>query len=230
VAIIGTMCPCHPEPAYRDRGFSLIELLVVVSIIAVLAGMLLPGVRMVRDAARATQCAGNLRQMQLVNGAYKIDNGHWLPGYDTSWAGAKFWFKNSDFIAAYTGDKVTNADNTLISARQFCPGARPPATWDRLSFSYGYNCNAGMAPGGQSWYFHPTDAGIVSFADGLDWNLTWIGLPNYYAAGRTKPEGARSSVTTAFRHHGTAQVAFYDGRVVASRFADLNNITLWQRR
>lgn len=211
-------------------GFSLIELLVVVSIIAILASMLLPGVRMVRDAARATQCAGNLRQLQLANAAYKTDNGYWIPGYDVSFAGSRFWIQSRDFIAAYTDDKVTDADNNRISSSQFCPNARPPTGWDKMSYSYGYNCNETMAPAGQSWYFHPTDAGIVSFADGLDWHLSYGGLLNYFITGSPKPEGLRSSQSTAFRHHGVAQVAFYDGHVAPMRFADLYRVSLWQRR
>ncbi|MBN8524246.1 MAG: type II secretion system protein [Planctomycetes bacterium] len=211
-------------------GFTLIELLVVVSIIAILAGMLLPGVRMVRDAARTSQCTTNLRQLQLANAAYKTDNGYWIPGYDNTFSGANFWIQSRDFIAAYTDDKVINADNNSIPSRQFCPIARPPATWDKMSYSYGYNCNATTATPGQSLYFHPTDACIVSFADGLDWNLSCGGLINYYITGSPKPEGARSSQTTAFRHRGVAQVAFYDGHVSAMTFTDLNRSWLWQRR
>lgn len=67
----------HAPPA----GFSLIELLVVVSIIAVLAGMLLPAIGLVRDAARSASCSSNLRQLGMSFHAYADENEGRFPPY-----------------------------------------------------------------------------------------------------------------------------------------------------
>lgn len=63
----------------RVSAFTLVELLVVIAIIAVLAGMLMPVVGAVRDAARQTVCLSQQRQAMLAITAYAGDNEGLLP-------------------------------------------------------------------------------------------------------------------------------------------------------
>jgi len=62
----------------RHRGFSLVELLVVLGIIAVLVGILLPAMQKVRANARALACLSNQRQIGQLMLVYANENRGWL--------------------------------------------------------------------------------------------------------------------------------------------------------
>ena len=62
------------------HGFTLVELLAVVTIIGILISLLLPAVQMTRESARRTHCANNLRQLGLGMNQHHEQHGVFPPG------------------------------------------------------------------------------------------------------------------------------------------------------
>ncbi len=75
---------CKPP----KRAFTLVELLVVITIVGILIALLLPAVQAAREASRRARCSNNLKQMALACLSHEQANG-FLPtgGWGASWVG-----------------------------------------------------------------------------------------------------------------------------------------------
>lgn len=82
----------------RSAGFTLVELLVVVSIIALLMAILLPSLSKSRKQARAAVCGSHLHQLGIAAQMYLTENGCYPPHKDSTLSNAVRW---PTMLAAY---------------------------------------------------------------------------------------------------------------------------------
>jgi prepilin-type N-terminal cleavage/methylation domain-containing protein len=150
------------NPSTRSQGFTLIELLVVISIIAILAGMLLPAINMVRDSARKTNCGNNLRQVILASCTYQGDNDQYWPVIYSNAAGAASYvvpaigtqhfttMSTFEFLANYSGGDLTHkifrcparSDRGPATAQQQPNATAPGTNWSAAMSATGVGLQA----------------------------------------------------------------------------------------
>ena len=102
----------------RRGGFTLIEMLTVISIVAVVVGLLLPAVQAARESARRLACASHLRQLGIALAAYEQAVGVYPPAI--AWGGRGVILTGGRLTVPGTVDVAGDGSNW--AADQFRPG------------------------------------------------------------------------------------------------------------
>jgi prepilin-type N-terminal cleavage/methylation domain-containing protein/prepilin-type processing-associated H-X9-DG protein len=89
------------------RGFTIIELLIVISIMGLLIALLLPAIQGAREAARCTQCRSNLHQIGLaVQSYYEVNHGRFFLHHPFDADVASQFSEADSFAEIYWEDKL----------------------------------------------------------------------------------------------------------------------------
>jgi prepilin-type N-terminal cleavage/methylation domain-containing protein/prepilin-type processing-associated H-X9-DG protein len=98
------------ESTMRRRGFTLVELLVVIAVIGVLVGLLLPAVQAARAAARVTSCINNMRQIGLATHMFADSNHGRFPQNVHAGSGKSWVYSLSPYVEAVEAIRICPDD------------------------------------------------------------------------------------------------------------------------
>jgi prepilin-type N-terminal cleavage/methylation domain-containing protein/prepilin-type processing-associated H-X9-DG protein len=191
----------------RSRGFTLIEMLVVIAIIVLLAALMFPSAKGFLEKGGEAECVNNLRQLGAGLGLYVAENGGYPPsaGFNGGFTGKNWWFtdalQNMDGGSPYkiAGSGIPDIID-LPKTPLKCPSVKQRG-WPFID--YGINATAlpwGLRPVPATRITSPAQTFLVAestiWAAGVGW-------------------GGALDKEFAFRHNERANVLYFDGHVGA---------------
>lgn len=155
------------------ENFTLVELLVVIAVIAILAGLLFPVLNKAREKGRESACMANLKQIGLAINIYKGDNND----MDVGWVSLLYpdYIKTTKCFQCPSdgNDKDTPPNGWLARIDE-----QHSTAYDREG-NTGLNVNPNTAVGNVSYFYEFTDSECA-------WNLTGSGLTSPYTWAQLK--------------------------------------------
>lgn len=213
-------------PLRQCAGFTLVELLIVIAIVGVLAGLIAPSLASAVRTAHEVSCASNLRNLATAVKTYASQHGGWLPTAEppniraAEAADPRYWFMNPSLLENMgivlredTSGKALGPprEGTVL----ICPSHDDPCVSRDgeprpYGLSYGINAVFGLAGRPD----HTEQRCLSEFKKPSETLLFADAWGRSHAPGVVLYRGCVAD-HWAFRHNGRANMAFLDGHVEA---------------
>lgn len=242
----GTMARTQRPKRQIPEAFTLIELLVVISIISMIISITLPALSNAREAARATLCLSNMRQIGLMNEVYHTDSNGYLPVERNQSVGADdrlryapndtgAWQIKLEYYMPY--EREGSSELLISPAKQtviHCPSFEPTGQMDyRVPFYSHSNyilLNEQLEPGdpepryvkGANVYIPSQKAFLIDVGPDASVPTTWFHLDNRFL----------NHTEDLFRydHQGGASHLFFDGHAEVRGLQEIEDEGRWPWR
>lgn len=213
---------------------SMIELMVVFAVIAVLAGLMLPAIRVVKETASLVKCAAGMTQIGFFLRQFEADNRGRMVGSGYATTGTISWNNiiNTELLADESV-KLPRMDDPP-GTNLLCPNYNPPPLTYKRCFTYNWYAAGGDSditlktseygqvidppssrnPAYAGWKFYCLGAPRARFSQ----STTTVMLQESYGGG----DYFRNNNGVSYRHRGTrlANFLYFDGRVESHGKAD----------
>jgi prepilin-type N-terminal cleavage/methylation domain-containing protein/prepilin-type processing-associated H-X9-DG protein len=169
------MAAINRENKLMKKRFTLIELLVVIAIIAILASLLFPALKTVRESSYSVVCKSNLRQIHLGTVNYQSDSNGWVCNGDLNGIGdiGRYWYERISYSCGYRGK---HRDNPLF----YCPSEKNPENFGYTCYGINDAFTGGRWRSGWPWNWMRKTSCVTKPSELL--HVGEVGINNYRAS------------------------------------------------
>lgn len=206
-----TKIACSAKRA-ASNGFSIVELIMVMGVIGILAGLTFPLTTAVRARAQRVSCLNNLRQWGMALNLYLDENRGVYPSWEKG--KSKAWFNVlPQYLNQQTMEEAANSKSGVATPGTgrkslfLCPGdTREIETAGDYYSSYTFNKHVGKTAGATRQHAIKNPDIFVVFSETADGETPGVDLSNL---------GDTEEGMSAFRHSGSICFGFADGHAAS---------------